>query len=675
MRTLFSFIFLIMTSLSFGQFTEPKFGKIDEADLAMTKYENDTTAEALMLFDYGTTKFILSPEEQFQFVFERHFRIKIFKKSAFRLADFKFSLYESGASKEKITDLKAVTYNLVDGKVVKTKLDNDNIFEEKSNNYYIEKFAFPQVKEGSVIELSYSITSDFLYNLRGWTFQYSIPAIWSQYICEIPEYFIYRQTAKGYLPFDIAINDRFEGKFTVLSRGETHMMPGGGARTQNDRYDIRVNTSRQILATKNVPAFISEPNIDCEDNYISSIEYELASIKFPNEPSKDYAKTWESVNDQMKQDEDFGQLLKADGFIKDTVKFLIKDKTTQLEKASSIYSYVQKKMKWNGLYKIWSTKGLKKPYADRTGSSSEINLLLTVMLKNAGLDATPVLFSTRDNGTALSAFPTISKFNSVLTRLVVEGKIYLLDATSEFCPFGFLPANDINGQGRVINELTGDWVNLETKMKFSEVKNYVLNITPEGNFTGFIKESYDGYGGIYYRESIDEEKSNDDYIKILQENTKGLNVLGYSISEKDNIYKPLTDSLNVEITDRAEIIGDKILFQPMLFETLEKNRYTLEDRKYPVNYNYPISETYLFEYTIPDGYQVESLPKPAVMKLPDNSIAVYYDIKNAENKITVVYKRSVTKILFLPEEYKSLKELYNQIVNKHAESIILRKTI
>ena len=145
--------------------------------------------------------------------------------------------------------------------------------------------------------------------------------------------------------------------------------------------------------------------------------------------------------------------------------------------------------------------------------------------------------------------------------------------------------------------------------------------------------------------------------------------------KESNIYKPLTDSLNVEITDRAETVGDKILFQPMLFETLESNRYTLEDRKYPVNYNYPISETYIFDYTIPDGYQVESLPKPAVLKLPDNSITVYYDIKNMGNKISIVYKRSVNKILFMPEEYKNLKEFYNQVVKKHTESIILKKTV
>jgi hypothetical protein len=674
MRTSVCFLFLIMFSLSYGQLAEPKFGKIEPEELSMMKYDKDTTADALMLFDYGTTKFTLSPQEKFQFVFERHFRIKIFKKSAFKLADFNFNFYESDSRKEKIAELKAVTYNLVDGKVVKTKLDNDNIYVDKSNNYNIEKFAFPQVKEGSIIELSYTIVSDFLYNLRGWAFQYSIPAVWSQYIYEIPEYFNYRFSTKGYLPFDISANTRFLAKFSVMQRGEIYAGNGGG-RTQSQNIDINVYTNRHILATKDVPAFISEPNIDCEDNYIQSIEFELSSIQFPNEPMTDYANTWESVNEQMNTDEDFGKLLKSDGFIKDTVNFLCKNKTAPIDKASSIYSYVQKRMKWDGLNRIWSKNGLKKPFISRTGSSSEINLLLTLMLKNAGLDANPVLFSTRDNGMAVSMLPSISKFNSVLTRLSIDGKIYLLDATSEFCPFGSLPAQDINGQGRVINNLTGDWVDLETKIRYAEVKNYVLDIHPDGKFTGFIKGSYDGYGGINYRHDLSVEKTNDDFIRKMQEDAKGLSINGYNISGRYDINGPLTDSLNVDITDHADIIGDKLLFQPMLFETMEKNRYTLQDRKYPINYNFPISETYVFDYTIPAGYQVESLPKPSVFKLPDGSITVYYDIKNTGNKISVVYKRSVNKILFLPEEYGALKELYNQVVSKHTESIILKKIV
>ena len=103
------------------------------------------------------------------------------------------------------------------------------------------------------------------------------------------------------------------------------------------------------------------------------------------------------------------------------------------------------------------------------------------------------------------------------------------------------------------------------------------------------------------------------------------------------------------------MIGDKILFYPLLFERLEKNRYTLEERKYPVDYNYPISESYIFNYTLPAGYKVESMPQSATLKLPDNSISITYNLRVVDNKIIVEYRRDVNKILFLPDEYPKLK--------------------
>lgn len=141
MRNLFCFIFLCLFSVSSGQFTEPKFGKIEVSDLTMSKYDKDTTAGALILFNNGFSKFILNNQRQFQFVYDIHCRIKIFKNSALNIADVSIKLYESGSRKEKLSDLKAVTYNLVDGKIIKTKLDNDKIYTVEGDNYIIEKFA------------------------------------------------------------------------------------------------------------------------------------------------------------------------------------------------------------------------------------------------------------------------------------------------------------------------------------------------------------------------------------------------------------------------------------------------------------------------------------------------------------------------------------------------------
>jgi hypothetical protein len=674
MKILFIALFLCSFILADGQFVEPKFGKVEISDLSMTKYDKDTTAGALMLFDNGSSEFILNRDANFQFVYNRHFQIKIFKKSEFVLANITIRLFKGKSGKEDIMGLKAVTYNLIDGKTVKTKLDNDNIFKSEGKNYTDLKFAFPEIKEGCVIELAYSITSDFLYNFRGWNFQYSYPARWSQYSYIIPEYFQYREASKGYLQFDVQKKNKGSVTFEIptANNGESGGMVLQQAGASNL---IKTNSINDVLGIKDVPAFISEPDIDCESNYIQSIEFELNSIELPGKIRNDYTQTWESVNAQMKKDDDFGMLLKTGGFVQDTVTTLIKNKSPEIDKAISIYNYLQKRMKWNGENRMFAPRGLKKPFTDGVGSSAEINLLLTLMLQTAGLKANPVMFSTRNNGIAVTYYPTITKFNSVLTSVEIGGKVILLDAVSKYCPFGVLPSNDINGKGRVVNDLSGDWVNLDATEKYRENRNYALKISPEGILTGSITDNYAGYAGIFYRNSLSSEKSSDDFYRKMQENSKGLTINKYSIANRYDNSQPVSDTLNVEITDNIELIGDKILFHPVLFETVEKNRYTLEERKYPVDYNYPISDIYTFNYTIPEGYKVESLPQPIRLSLPDNSISITYSVQSTDNKIKIEYKRDVNKILFLPKEYAALKNLYDQLVKKHSEEVILKKSI
>jgi hypothetical protein len=662
-------VLLCVFSSIFGQEKDPNFGKIEKADLTMCRYAGDPAADALLLFDNGSSKFVLNSERKFQIVYKRHCKIKIFKKTAFHVSTIAIRLNHNGNAKERLTAIDAVTFNLVDGKIVKTKLDKGAIFTEEIKNITIKKFAFPEVKEGCIIEFSYTITSDFLYNFRGWEFQHRYPALWSQYTFQIPEYFEYRQSLKGYLPFDVNKTTSRDEQFTIHYDAEIDAV--GRIPAQN--FTHKAQTTETIMAIKNVPAFIAEPDIDCEDNYIQSIGFELSSIQFPDELRKDYTRTWESVNQEMNNEEDFGRLLRSGRFINDTVKSICAQ-TSGIEKAIALYNYIQKRIQWNGNYSIWPTKGLAKPFSERSGNSSEINLLLTLMLKTAGFKANPVLFSTRDNGVANSFFPTITKFNSVLVYAEIDDKYFLLDATSRHGPFGLLPPNDINGEGRIVNDSIGGWVDLNPVGKYKETKSYRLNIGTDGKFTGSIIGRYEGYAGILKRTIIDHEKNNDDFIRKMQENTNGLFIESYSITNKNAYARPLIDTLNVKISDRSELIGDKILFTPLLFEAIDKNRYTLEDRKYPVDYNYPISETYLFEYIPPQGYQIESLPQSVTLMLADTSISFSYTSIKVDNKIKIEYKRNIAKMQFLPKEYKKLKEIYNQMVRKHAEQVILKKS-
>lgn len=74
------------------------------------------------------------------------------------------------------------THTLVGGNVETTELAQEALFlEQKTASMGVGKFTLPNVREGSVVEFSYSVRSDFLFTLNDWDFQRAIPVRWSEY--------------------------------------------------------------------------------------------------------------------------------------------------------------------------------------------------------------------------------------------------------------------------------------------------------------------------------------------------------------------------------------------------------------------------------------------------------------------------------------------------------------
>jgi hypothetical protein len=120
------------------QNTPIKFGKIDESELTMKTCSIDTTAGAMVIGDYGSSYFTYDhSKEKFQINYERHVRIKIFKKSGYNAAEEQIAYYQENHIKEEISGLKGYTYNLENGKVVKSKLEKEGIFDEVINRIFL----------------------------------------------------------------------------------------------------------------------------------------------------------------------------------------------------------------------------------------------------------------------------------------------------------------------------------------------------------------------------------------------------------------------------------------------------------------------------------------------------------------------------------------------------------
>src|SRR5690606_1550977 len=153
------------------------------------------------------------------------------------------------------------------------------------------------------------------------------------------------------------------------------------------------------------------------------------------------------------------------------------------EKILTILNHVKSNVKWDKYYGYSCDKGVRKAYQEKSGNVAEVNLMLTAMLRYAGLTANPVLVSTRSNGVAL--FPNRTAYNYVIAAVETEKGYILLDASDKFSVPNVLPLRALNWYGRLIRkDGTSEEIDLMPKKPSSDIVFMNYSIDAEGKVAG-----------------------------------------------------------------------------------------------------------------------------------------------------------------------------------------------
>jgi len=666
-------LFMTIGIDSFSQNGNLKFGKIDKASLEMEVYDKDTSASAVILADYGSIEIKYNTtRESFYYEFKRHRRIKILKKDGYDWASHNVLLYHNNDGKEKFTSIKGYSYNLENGKIVKSKLEKDAIFRDKySENLDEVKFTLPNVKEGTVLEYSYHIISGFLFNFRSWQFQYSIPGIWSEYTISVPEYFNYKKLSQGYLAFSSHDNRAVSDHITFTNKSRTGQETVVKTTYSKSIIDYKKYIDKWII--KDIPAFKTENYLTTSKDYVSKIDFELASVKYPNSPLEPILNTWQKLDEKLLEYDQFGLQLNKGRFIKDKLAAITANSQTAESKIRSIYDHVKGRVSWNEENRIYITTTLAKAYEKGSGNSADINLLLVLMLREEGFNANPVILSTRNHGKVNEFLPPhLAKFNYVIAHVSTGDKEYLLDATVKDLPMSSIPFNCLNGKGRLVAKTASRWVDLRNKEMYSHRILVNLNINEEGEVEGDIKKTYLGYNALIVRDEykkLGEKK----FVKELMTDNENLAIANVNVKNVES----LDNNVNIEyeITPEGYFMntGKLIYIDPLLDEKMEENPFKLEKRQYPVDFGCPINEMYMFNLKIPEGYSIEELPKTSMISLPNNGGVFKYSVSTMNDKISILSTIKIKQMLFLPDEYNNIKKFYDIIIAKQSEKIVLKQ--
>jgi Transglutaminase-like superfamily len=639
-------------------------GKVTKAELVEKVNPNDTTAPATILFKKAKTIFRYYDEKGFVSITDFFIKLKIYKKEGFDWANFEIPYYVGYEvlDNESISIVSAFTYNLEGDKIVKEKVTSEGKFKERINEYWESKsITFPNIKEGSIIELRYQLKSENLTELPDFQYQYKIPVNYAEYVSEIPEFYLYKGIRSGFVDVDL------DQKLEDTSQATTNTS------TSNTSY-LHYKQIKSVYKAEKIPALIEEKYVNNINNYYGKLTHELMTIRYPDETPKQIAKNWEDVAKSIYLEKKFGDEIEKNKYYLNNLKSIVSDANSDEQKMEIVFNYVKNTMNWNGKYGYFTKDGVEKAYESRVGNGAEINLMLVSMLKMAGIDARPVLISTRKNGIAL--FPNRSQLNFVIVRAQIGEKLYVMDATDKNSYINILPIRDLNWEGRAIDKSgESEAIDLMPKQNSIKITNMMSKIDEEGNVTGKIKEQYIQYQALYFND-LYENISNDNYAEKIEDEHRTIKVENCSIikekqENKEHIQLVVNyDFISSNLVDR---IGDKMFFSPLLFLTSGENPFKQEKREYPVDFIFPKEDKYFFNIEYPETYVVESLPKAISIQVGDNLIGFKYITANSGNKIQLSVTVSVNSSLIPADYYQELKTIFNEIIKKENEKIVLKK--
>ena len=655
-KTIMYMMLLAMTMPVNAQSIEPnlKWGKPTDQELQMTEYAADKDADAVVLY-HKTDVYYEFINNDFRVFYRVNTRLKVLKPEGKRLADGQIVYVENETNRtrhEVVAGLKATAYNMENGKLVKTKMERSMTSVERlDKNQLVTKFSVPQVKVGTVIEYEYRIESDYYGNIRDWYAQRDIPVLYTCYELSIPEWFTFNIEETGM--------NRMEKKED--SKPMTLLFSGG---TEN------ILTNIKTFIGRNLPALKDDDFVWHAADYGDKVTAELAGIFIPGSVYKSYTSTWDDVDNQLLGDDDFGGRLKKSSPLKDEIIAAgIPDISDKKERIAAVWQLLKSKVRWNGNYAFWG-KSASKVLKEGTGTNADINFLLINMLQDAGIGSAPVIMRTRDSGILPLSHSSLKYLNTFVVGIPMtdSGMVYL-DGSAEDGYLNVLSAKLLVTRARVVQKTGADlWVNLQDNARSRETTTIQAQLSADGLLTGKKSSMLIEEAAAAKRRAWRLAKDSTEQIQKMQERDE-VEIQSYSLEGRYDFSPTVKEEMT--FTKQCDAAGDMIYLNPFVFIPQHESPFTAAERILPIEFPYKQTENQNVTIMLPEGYVVDEVPKPIVIKLDGATARIACSVDG--NIVNTQYMMKIDKTFFASTSYQDMKAFFDQVVESNKHILTIKK--
>jgi tetratricopeptide (TPR) repeat protein len=359
------------------------------------------------------------------------------------------------------------------------------------------------------------------------------------------------------------------------------------------------------------------------------------------------------------------------------VRELIKDADTDLDKAKKIYEFCAQNIRYVAVEygeSGYEPHTAEEVFINRYGDCKDQAILLTAMLRFAGIKGYPVLIPTRKAYEVSKDFPSVN-FNHAICAIESEGKFIFIDPTAETTSFLDLPLSD---QDRLVMVfMDNGWRLLRTPQIEDNGTIYEMTIKLDDREKATIRRTVTTRGFFtsahrWYLKYTHPSKIKQDIQQKMVKISSFSRLIDYEIKNVDNLDKPPLLSYKF-VTDKFLNPAGELRIVPVLGDIrLDYNLVGKEERIFPIDFGGIFTNSCLVKLVLPSSLKVKYVPSERHLETKWFKFDSSYKV-DAENLISK--QEFAIKKRFVPiDEYKEFKQQLEKVLYLLREELILEKT-
>ncbi len=593
------------------------------------------------------------------FIYER---VKVLNEKALNpdargktYVDVEIPVFTFGGIVENITDLKARTIK-PDGSIVEFtgKPFEKVVFKGKGDKVSVKAFSMPEVSVGSIIEYKYRAVVSVP--------AYSFIKVFARNSWDIQNELFTVKESLYFQPFGGT-------GFQSASRPDFYF---DGARISHVMMNLKdkpmAQGSDSELELTNVPAFEREEYMPPEDNFKPSVIFFYGRKGNPTVDQE-----WRDIGkDRYEQLETFFAENKG---VKEAAMVAISGENDPEAKLRKLYARAQqvrnltfereRTQEERKQENIQRNNGVGDVLAHGYGTKREITLLFIAMARAAGFEASVVQVSDRKTRFFVKEWTSLQQMDQEIAAVTLNGREIYLEPGIRFCPYGILRWNHTATDGLKVDKKGGIFVKAPpiTYDKSVTRRTAKMSLSQDGMLKGEVIVEFEGTEALEHRlDALDSDEAGrkKDLEDELKEWLPAGAIVKMAASQGwETTGGPVAARFNIEVPNYASQAGKRLLMPAYLFQLKQNQAFAHTQRKYPVYFAYPFTDTDSVTINVPAGFTLESIPQQQDAKLP---YARYQNVSQFDGTQLVTQRQLVFNgVYFDIDKYSELKSFFGKV--------------